>query len=252
MRRMIREEEGRLGFFDDREPITQPSGDIGNALVDLGLMESVTPLYGEIFAKTNTDATAIDVANAVHAVIIGATGLVNGFTFQAGLAGTIASVAEGTEGDGIVTITDNAHGLLTGEIITIEGSTDYDGVYVVTKLTANTFTIAATWTQTRTGTWYRGANLKANVLSAGKYLVAYNAVIQSAGSSKAYEFELYQNITPNTGSASKLTMSAADVIMTGKCIMDIADGDIIWLGLTGATDTTDATILDLNVTVTPL
>jgi hypothetical protein len=71
-----------------------------------------------------------------------------------GITGTIASIADysGTVA-GTVKVTDTAHGLLTGNIVSITGTTNYNGIYTVTKIDANSFYITATWGATETGAW---------------------------------------------------------------------------------------------------
>jgi hypothetical protein len=68
------------------------------------------------------------------------------------IRGAITAFANG--GGGLVTVTDNDHGLVTGETVTIIGTTSYNGTFEVTVLTHNTFSITATWVANdATGTW---------------------------------------------------------------------------------------------------
>ena len=54
---------------------------------------------------------------------------------------------------GTVILTSIEHGLKTGETITITGTTNYNGDYVVTVTSANDFYITETFTSNQTGSW---------------------------------------------------------------------------------------------------
>lgn len=52
-----------------------------------------------------------------------------------------------------VTITSAAHGQREGATVVIAGTTDYDGTFVISNVTDDTFDIIETWNITRTGTF---------------------------------------------------------------------------------------------------
>jgi hypothetical protein len=62
----------------------------------------------------------------------------------------ITAAADG--GGGQVTITSAAHRLANGTTVTITGTTDYNGDFVISAVTANTFEITDTWVSSQTGT----------------------------------------------------------------------------------------------------
>lgn len=203
--------------------------------------------YGEMFACENNTATALAITNVYHAIhAIWSTGTtLRGVTYTAGKTGPIASVAEGTADDGKVTVTDVAHGLLTGDYITISNSTDYDGQFVVTRLTADTFEIAETWTETRTGTWIMGDYLR--VAEAGVYRIDWSASAQSASSTvENYKIEPVHNLTDIDEAASESTINngAGISVFGGGAIHTFAAGDRVWLKLKQATAGND------NITLT--
>jgi hypothetical protein len=70
------------------------------------------------------------------------------------LTGTITAVADysGTVA-GTVLVTDAAHGLSTGNTITIAGTTNYNGTFTVTVVSVDTFYITETFVASETGTW---------------------------------------------------------------------------------------------------
>ena len=76
------------------------------------------------------------------------------------LSGTIATFAN--NGDGTVRVTDTAHGLITGDRITISSSPDSyyntassnsDGNYSITLVSVDTFDITVTYSAEDSGTW---------------------------------------------------------------------------------------------------
>ena len=66
--------------------------------------------------------------------------------------GSITAFADG--GGGQVTVTSAAHGLILGDLVTITGTTSYNGSFTVAAITANTFEITDTWlADDATGSW---------------------------------------------------------------------------------------------------
>lgn len=71
---------------------------------------------------------------------------------RSGDTGSIASAIDG--GGGLVTMTTStAHGLRNGAVVTLSGTTTYDGAYIIQGVTSTTFNIVATFVATTTGTW---------------------------------------------------------------------------------------------------
>lgn len=68
------------------------------------------------------------------------------------LTGLITAFAD--SGGGLVQVTSAAHGRNDGDVITITGTTNYNGEYTVSSATTNTFEITAVWvSDDATGTW---------------------------------------------------------------------------------------------------
>jgi len=65
--------------------------------------------------------------------------------------GPITAVAD--VGGGKVKITSTAHGLEDGDIITITGTTSYNGEFTISNKTSNDFEIVSSFVATETGTW---------------------------------------------------------------------------------------------------
>lgn len=75
--------------------------------------------------------------------------------------GTIASCADyAAFVAGKVKITDVGHGLLTGDVVKINNTTDYDGIFPITRIDDDNFYITETWNVNRTGWWQRRARVR--------------------------------------------------------------------------------------------
>jgi surface protein len=86
------------------------------------------------------------------------------FTGSGWDTGDITAFAD--PGGGQVTVTtDAAHGYANNHVMRITGTTNYDGSYVISSVTATTFRITATFVATETGTW--NATLQSGVTLSG-------------------------------------------------------------------------------------
>jgi surface protein len=86
------------------------------------------------------------------------------FTGSGWDTGSITAFAD--PGGGQVTVTtDAAHGYANNHVMRITGTTNYDGSYVISSVTATTFRITATFVATETGTW--NATLQSGVTFSG-------------------------------------------------------------------------------------
>src|SRR3990167_8338606 len=170
--------------------------------------------YGEMFIYEGAAVTTIGTASIHHLIQGFSTGMVNGWTFDAGSNGAISAFADysGTVA-GTVKATDVAHGLATGEVVTISGTTNYNGVFVVTVIDADNFYFTDTWVaDDATGNWYQGSSLKAGVGSAGLYGILWNISGTSAGTNKVYQATIFQNATEVTkGAIEQKLFTTGDV-----------------------------------------
>jgi len=56
-------------------------------------------------------------------------------------------------GLGTISVASTAHGMATDDIVTISGTTDYDGMWTITRVDDDNYTFVDTWTSDQTGTW---------------------------------------------------------------------------------------------------
>lgn len=58
-----------------------------------------------------------------------------------------------TDGTGKIAVASTAHGLSTGDVVTVSGTTDYNGTWTITKVDDDNFTFVDTYTTNQTGAW---------------------------------------------------------------------------------------------------
>jgi len=193
--------------------------------------------YGEMGNVYGSDATEV-LAEAnkwyamYHANITGSAPHLNfGFTFTAGSNGTIASVAN--NGNGKPRFTDNDHGLLDGDIVTIQSTEgNYDGIGVVANKTANTFDIETmTYNNAATGFWQMGSYLKC--ATAGQYRGVWTSIVTQTSTNKKVHITPYIGIAQATKAYScRLFSGASDTgTQAGNGLMDFGVGDRIWFAV---------------------
>jgi len=127
-------------------------------------------------------------------------------------------------GNGEVTVTATAHGFTTDDIVTISGTTSYNGTFNITRVDADNFKITDTWV----------ADDAAGTASQEKFLDVTRNKIRYIG-------KITQNWTPGVGDTVKGATSAATgvvealILDTGTVVGNNARGTIIFenSGVTG-------------------
>jgi len=186
---------------------------------------------GEMIVTSNQTAT-IETADTPHAFTGLATGTVNDFSFVAGITGAITAYADydGTVG-GTVKATCTTHGLVTDDIITIRGTTNYNGVFQITKIDNDEFYFTDTWVADDGASDFEmGDYLLAGTGTAGDYDLSWNSsVSEGGGAGGIIEFQAYINITIQTKACSKRKFANNDVgSIAGGGHLTIAVADRIW------------------------
>jgi ABC-type amino acid transport system permease subunit len=173
---------------------------------------SDTAKYGAFYDEGNTAAYVINAQTDSHAYHTASivTGASDGWTFDAGGAGTsvaIASVADGADsGVDIEVTTTGNHGLTAGDIISQTNLADaaYTGMFVVKAIISNTqYEVEAVYTATDTGTMDAAATLTCDVGSDGDYFLGWSASASAATSSDVFDFSICKNATPLPGSSTR-------------------------------------------------
>ena len=135
--------------------------------------------YGEMYIDNNSTATVIETASTPimlrHAIV----GSVSNFTFNAGSTGGITAFSDGT---GKVNVASSGHGLITDDEVSIRGTTNYNGIWTITRIDDNNFSIPDTWVANDGASdWDEGSHLIAGNGAAGKYTMVFNLSCSEAG-----------------------------------------------------------------------
>ena len=207
--------------------------------------------YGEVYTVDNVNATTIDAQDQWHALNNDISeGYTDGFTYQAGISGTMASAATGDSGD-TVRFTDVAHGLSVGDYITTVGTTDYNGILEVVRVnTVDIFSILDTWVSDQSGTWDRGTCLTCDAGAAGFYRGNWAASGISETINHVFDFAPCKNITISTKAKARRKFSNVDYgCFSGVALMEVSVGDKIFFIVQNTTGTGNVTIRtrDLNL-----
>jgi hypothetical protein len=215
----------------------------------------VTGGIGGMFEYSNAVAMGIDQANTYHPFWTSGVqaGTLDGRSFTAGLNGAFTAVAN--LGGGQIRITTSApHTMLAGQIVALTSASvagyqpPNPTIFVIQAVGASTFDVIATFTATATGTWTRGAFLKAGTGAAGKYELTWSATAQaSSGTNKDYRFEPLQNTTNvDKGAGGQLMNSTGPQCCGGSAFVTVAAGDQFLMLCNNQSDTTDITIINCN------
>ena len=204
--------------------------------------------YGSSYI-TGGGLLTIDTTLVWHAVTGFGNELVNGVTFNAGSTGAI-TVYAGPDG-GQVTVTSAGHGLSDGDIITISGSVNYNGIYEITNVTPpNTFEITAVWAgNDAAGTWRNGSNYVVD--KTGIYLTGWQMSAQAALNNKTYRFAMSHNaaICPQGLQRRKFAIQDDVGAVAGSCMLSLTAGDIIAFNVYGETDATNITLDEVTLLI---
>ena len=152
----------------DASPTTQNQLARKKYIDDL-LANYVLPKYGAMSKYANTTPLGIIEADNPMLARYLLTGLVSGFTFNAGSTGAITAFTDGT---GTTIVTSVGHGLLVGSsmYVSIKGTTNYNGLWYVSITDIDSFVLPTAFVANdATGDWVVGSYLKAGVGSAGVY-----------------------------------------------------------------------------------
>ncbi len=219
-------------------------------------------LHAGIYDQDNTDAFVINDAggdfHAYHTNNI-IEGIIRGFTFDAGGAGTsfpIVSIANDTGGKVLVTTT-GSHGLAVGDIISQTDLADgnYVGLFIVqTVPSSTTYTVIATWGATGTGTMDQGWTLTANTGSDGDYFISWSASATTATNNDTFDFELCKNATTFPGTKVRRKFGTGNDFGSfgGVTTGLIVGGDKISMALSNEDSADNVTIRNLTVAIMKL
>ena len=210
--------------------------------------------FGEIHVHDNSTATTIDTISIPHLI----QGLFSeedseGFDFVAGSTGPIAAFAEySTVVSGTTQVTDVDHGLATGALLSIAGTTSYNGVFKVTIIDTDNFYIIDTFVaDDGTGTWYEGDKVVNSTGKTAKHMVEFHGFGTPETNNDILAFHLYKEATvlESLESKGKFTSSTDVKPMSASGLVTLADGEAITFAITNTTGAGDFTMEHLNIVI---
>ena len=210
--------------------------------------------YGEMHAHDNSTATTVSTSAIPHLIQgIFAEEDVSGFTFAAGSTGPIAVFAEySTVVAGTTKVTDVDHGLSSGAILSISGTTSYNGVFEATVIDSANYYITDTYVaDDATGNWYEGDKLVNTTGHSSKYKVDFHGYGTPETSNHTFEFHVYKDadVIPSMEAKRKFT-SSSDVDSVGaSALLTIADGEALTVSITNIGATGDFTMEHVNIVI---
>lgn len=210
--------------------------------------------YGEMHLHDNSTATVIDTANIPHLMQgLFAEEDTEGFDFVAGSTGPISAFAEySTVVSGTTKVTDVGHGLSSGAILSISGTTSYNGVFEATVIDVDNYHIVNTFVaDDATGNWYEGDKLVNATGKTGKYRVEFHGFGTPETNNDILEFHLYKDavIMENLESKRKFA-GAGDVgAISASGLISVVDGEAITLSIINTSGTGDFTMEHVNIVV---
>jgi hypothetical protein len=186
--------------------------------------------YAEMYLNANANVTTIETANTPIALRQFTTGSLDGWTFDAGSTGAITAYADA--GAGQITVTSNGHGLATGDVVSIRGTTNYNGIFVIANALTNTFEITDTWVaDDGASDWDEPSNLVAGAAAAGVYDIAWNmSSSEQGGAGSTVTFAAYINGTAQNNTRIQRKFANNDVgAFGGRGILTISASDIVFI-----------------------
>lgn len=195
--------------------------------------ESSVAEYGEMYLNNNSTATTIEQANQPVGVRYFSQGSLNGFTFGAGSTGAITAYADysGTVA-GTVKATDVGHGLTTGDFVVIRGTTNYNGVFQITKIDDDNFYFTDTWVaDDGASDWEQPSYLQHTSGTSIDFAVQWcMSSTKGAGTSATATYSLYVNTTQDAPSIVQRQFSTSDVgAFSGQAIVTLSAGDRVFM-----------------------
>ena len=185
-------------------------------------------VYGEGWFYNSAVALTIETVDIPIGVYGPIVGEISDMTFNSGSTGVTSVFADG--GSGTVTVTSNGHGLSNGAIVTIMGSTSYNGVFEVSSVTTNTFKITDTWVaDDGVATWIEPTSLIVN--TAGIYHGDAH-VSASVDGACTVIWMPYKGTTPIVKATNERKFPTNDIGAAAMSILiEFSVGDILWMSV---------------------
>lgn len=234
---------GKVYTKSDNRPYFQDGAGVEHEIVEVDVE------HGEMYLDGNSTPTTITDSGKAVALEGFSSSHLQDFTFVPSANGVITDTANNS---GTLRITDVAHGLSTGDIITINGlaTAAQNGTTAITKINNDTFDCddISYATASETGTWQMGSYLLVPTGGAGSYLISVSSSATPAGTNKTFLIQLCINTAAQVDVKVERKFGAADIgSMSMVGLVTLADADRVWVSVTGLTDGTDVTLKHANL-----
>ena len=188
--------------------------------------------HAEAYVYNNTTEFEFNTADVWHSYLGSTVGHLCGWTFFAGSIGTISAFADydGTVPGTVKATTGASHGLVTGDIVTITGTTNYNGLFVVTVVDDTNFYFTETWNgNDGASNWTQAGYLQCDVGSAGNYRLAWTSSNTALINNTTLEacISINEVVQERTFTRRKFGIGADEGNLAGTAILTIAEGDKI-------------------------
>lgn len=185
--------------------------------------------YAEMYLDSNAVATVIETADTPIALRHCTAGSLSGWTFNAGSTGAITAYTDyGGTVAGTVKATSAAHGLTTGDVITIRGTTSYNGIFAITVIDVDNFYFTDTWVaDDGASDWDEGDYLIAGSGAAGVYAISWGLSLTeggTAGSILTGQLCVGASIEKKSIGSRKFATNDKGGV-SGRSIVSISDGE---------------------------
>jgi len=216
----------KLYAKSDNLPYFQDGAGIEHAVQIAG---SSVSQYGEMYLNVNATATTLETVDEKNAVRYMTTGALNGFTFAAGKTAAITAYSDGT---GKTNVASGTHGLVTGDYITIRGTTSYNGIQTVTKIDNDNFSITAAWAaDDGASDWEEASYLQYTAGTSVVFAFDWNmSSTKAGGTSATVLFTPVVNATTDAPGRVQREFTGSDVgAFGGQAILTLSAGDRVYL-----------------------
>ncbi len=205
----------------------------------------------EMYQHEQTTPTTIQADNAWHLIKEFSQGVIGvGWTFGAGQQLAITAYAT-SDGGAKTQVTSAGHGMSNGDIVSIAGTTNYDGVYIIEQVATDTFVIAIAYVANDgASVGEQGSYLQCDEVAAeGTYEVEYSVSITPAQNGNVHEMVIFHNATYKTNTEIQRKMGTAADYGVGASggYLTISNGDRITLAVQNLSATQDVTFRNSNV-----
>jgi hypothetical protein len=212
---------------------------------------TATRSTGCMYVYDSAVAIVIHAVDQYHAVGgLGLDGCNSGITFLASASGNVTDTADN---GGVLRCESVAHGLTTGNYLSLVGMGDgaHVGFTRVSVVDVDTFDCdnIVYSSSGDTGFWDRGSSLTVDQGKGGLYNVAFSASVLSAGNNKNYKFELMRDTTELNEFAAERRINVAGDLgsISAAGLVGLTGGDTVWLVVENTTDATNLTLKHANV-----